>query len=90
MLDASVTIVDEYSTNLHLDAQQYVEIKLFLALRQLFETCGYNDFSWRDLYGTPTPKRLQYQLSAICNLAGNFLNEQVKVYAELSENVSSW
>ena len=80
--------VDETSSQLHSDPQQYVELKLFLALRQLFESCGYMEFSWRDLYGMPTPKRLQHQLSALCNLAGNFLDEQAKVYAELNETVS--
>jgi len=88
VIDTNDIYVDENSSQLHGDPQQYVELKLFLALRELFESCGYREFSWRDMYGSPTPKRLQHQLSALCNLAGNFLNEQLKVYAELSESVS--
>jgi hypothetical protein len=87
VIDTGEIFVDETSSELHSDPQQFVEMKLFLALRQLFESCGYYEFSWRDIYGTPTPKRLQHQLSALCNLAGNFYNEQVKVFAELHEVV---
>lgn len=87
VLDPTLVYVDETSSQLHTDSAQYNEVKLFLALRQLFESCGYYEFGSRDLYGTPTPKRLQQQLSAICNLAGNFYDEQIKVFAELNYTV---
>ena len=66
--------------------EDFGDLKFFLALRDLLQTCGYNAFSWRDLYA-PTFKRLRLQLSAIINLA-KFREEQLKVYAELNEPVS--
>lgn len=59
------------------------EANFFRHLQKLMKTCGYNDFSWRDLYH-PSPKRLRFQLSAIINLA-KFREEQLRVYAELNE-----
>jgi len=66
--------------------EDFGDLKFFLALQDLFQTCGYNEFSWRDLYA-PTFKRLRLQLSAVINLA-KFREEQLKVYAELNEPVS--
>lgn len=65
--------------------QEFSELAFFQALRECLSTCGYTDFSWRDLYA-PTSKRLRHQLSAIINLA-KFREEQIKVYGELNEPV---
>lgn len=76
--------VDIAHPDLH-QTDNFTELAFFLEVRKLMETCGYYDFSWRDLH-IPDPKRLRLQLSAILNLA-KFREEQLKVYAELSEPV---
>jgi hypothetical protein len=68
-------------------AENFTELQFFTELRKLLEICGYYDFSWRDLH-VPESKRLRHQLSAILNLA-KFREEQLKVYAELNEPVST-
>lgn len=66
--------------------EDFYELKFFLAMRQMMDTCGYDSFSWRDLH-SPTAKRVRDQLSAIINLA-KFRKETIGIYAELSEPVS--
>lgn len=63
------------------------ELRFFTALRDLLLDCGYDNFSWRDLY-QPNRKRYQHQLSAILNLA-KYREEQLELYAVLTEPVSS-
>jgi kinetochore protein Nuf2 len=68
---------------LHTDVSEF---RLFRYLRELFQTCGYDDFSMRDLHCVAvTPKRLREQLSAFINLA-KFREEQLQVYYELHES----
>lgn len=62
------------------------ELRYYTALRDLMESCGYDSFSWRDLYA-PVRKRFQHQLSAVINLA-KFREDQLQLYGELNENVS--
>jgi kinetochore protein Nuf2 len=62
------------------------DLLFYLAVRDLLQICGFDQFSWKDLY-QPTTKRLRYQLSAIINLA-KFREDQLRVYAELNEPVS--
>jgi kinetochore protein Nuf2 len=59
------------------------DVLFFKELRKLLATCGFYDFSWKDLHA-PTSKRLRCQLSAIINLA-KFREEQLHKYAELNE-----
>ena len=63
--------------------QEPGDLILFLSLRDLFDTCCYTQFSWKDLYH-PNPKRLRCQLSAVLNLA-KFREEQLKVYEDVTE-----
>ena len=67
--------------------QEWSELRFYTALRDMLENCGYNNFSWRDLYA-PTKKRYQTQLSAILNLA-KFREEQLELYGALTEPVST-
>jgi len=67
--------------------QEWSELHFYTALRDMLENCGYNNFSWRDLYA-PTKKRYQTQLSAILNLA-KFREEQLELYGALTEPVST-
>jgi Nuf2 family len=66
--------------------QDVSEMQFYCYLRDMLKVAGYANFSWRDLHN-PTPKRLQYQLSAIFNLAKH-REDQLLLYKELNEPVS--
>jgi hypothetical protein len=70
------------------DTYRYTEYEFYTTLRGLMESCRYTEFSWRDL-NAPTSKRLRVQLSAVINLVKYLKGEQLKVYAELNEPVST-
>jgi kinetochore protein Nuf2 len=61
----------------------FLDLLFFQKLKECLKTCGFHDFSWKDLH-VPTAKRFRVQLSAIINMA-KFREEQLKVYAELNE-----
>ena len=67
--------------------EDFSDTRLFLELKKCMETCGIYDFGWKDL-ACPTPKRFRCQLSAAINMA-KFREDQLKLYAELNEPVSS-
>lgn len=83
MRDALVEL--PYSDVLH-PPESFTELRFYTALRNFMETCGYDCFSWRDLYA-PVKKRLQNQLSAVINMA-KFREGQLQLYQELNEGVS--
>lgn len=67
--------------------QEFSELLFYTSLRDMLKAAGYTNFSWRDLH-SPTPKRLQCQLSAIVNLF-KYLEGQIPFYGELQNQVRS-
>ena len=65
--------------------QEWSELRFYVALRDMLEIAGYDNFSFRDLHA-PTKKRWQQQLSAVINLA-KFREDQLELYAALTEPV---
>jgi hypothetical protein len=73
------------SRELHLEPN--AEAGFLKAMYNLFVATGYPHFNMRDLHGTPTPERLQQQLSALLNFMV-FRLDQMPVYAEVTRPVS--
>jgi kinetochore protein Nuf2 len=67
--------------------QDFESVRLFLQVKKCMEICGFYDFGLKDFF-MPTAKRFRIQLSAAINMA-KFREDQLKLYAELNEPVSS-